>query len=213
MQRWAGRLDGEVRDIMVSSCEAIIAQVTGLKELVDAFRRYARMPGVNPRPASVSRIVREIGSLYEGLAEGLRVNIGLPTEDIVGFIDPVLLRQALVNLIDNAIDAVHDAGTITLSASREGDDIILEVADTGVGLPTDDTEMLLQPFYSTKGRGSGMGLALVHRIVADHGGTLRLDNRSPRGTVARIVLTDSVATASEDDATPRGSETTDHGTA
>jgi nitrogen fixation/metabolism regulation signal transduction histidine kinase len=58
-----------------------------------------------------------------------------------------------------------------------------------------------------------MGLALVHRIVADHGGTLRLDNRSPRGTVARIVLTDAVATASEDDATPRGPGATDHGTA
>jgi nitrogen fixation/metabolism regulation signal transduction histidine kinase len=212
MQRWAGRIDGEVRDIMVSSCEAIIAQVTGLKELVDAFRRYARMPGVNPRPTSVSQIVREIGSLYEGLAEGLRVEIELPTEDVVGFIDPVLLRQALVNLIDNAIDAVHNTGTITLAASREADDVILEVADTGVGLPTDDTEMLLQPFFSTKGRGSGMGLALVHRIVADHGGTLHLENRSPRGTVARIVLTDAVATAMEVDPTPQGTTTTGRGT-
>jgi nitrogen fixation/metabolism regulation signal transduction histidine kinase len=213
MQRWAGRIDGEVRDIMVSSCEAIIAQVTGLKELVDAFRRYARMPGVNPRPTSVSQIVREIGSLYEGLAEGLRVDIELPTEEVVGFVDPVLLRQALVNLIDNAIDAVHDTGTITLAASREAHDVILEVADTGVGLPTEDTEMLLQPFFSTKGRGSGMGLALVHRIVADHGGTLHLENRSPCGTVARIVLADAVASATEDGTTSQGTTTMDHGTA
>jgi len=212
MQRWAGRTEGEVRDIMVSSCEAIIAQVTGLKELVDAFRRYARMPGVNPRVTSVSQIVREIGSLYEGLADDVHVEIELPTEDVVGVVDPVLLRQALVNLIDNAIDAVHDTGAVTLSARCDGDDVILEVADTGVGLPTEDVEMLLQPFFSTKGRGSGMGLALVHRIVSDHGGTLHLENRSPQGAVARVVFTDAAAAKQEDGATPQGTATTSHRT-
>jgi signal transduction histidine kinase len=89
--------------------------------------------------------------------------------------------------------------------------MVLEVADTGVGLPTEETEMLLQPFFSTKGRGSGMGLALVHRIVADHGGTLHLENRSPRGAVARIVLPDTVATFLEDDPTPQGTTTAGHG--
>ena len=207
VQRWAGRTDGEVRDIIASSCEAIIAQVTGLKELVDAFRRYARMPGVNPRPTSISQIVREIGSLYEGLAQDILVELELPPNDVVGVVDPVLLRQALVNLIDNAIDAVHDAGIVTLSARRDGDDVILEVADTGVGLPTEDAEMLLQPFFSTKGRGSGMGLALVHRIVAEHGGTLHLENRAPRGAVARIVLTDAAATDQEGEPTPQGTAT------
>ncbi len=211
MQRWAGRLDGEVRDIMISSCEAIVAQVTGLKELVDAFRRYARMPGVTPRPTSVSRIVREIGSLYDGLAESINVEIELPTEEVVGVVDPVLLRQALVNLIDNAIDAVHDGGTVTLSVRPQGHDMVLEVADTGVGLPTEETETLLQPFFSTKGRGSGMGLALVHRIVADHGGTLHLENRSPRGAVARIVLPDTIATLQENDPMRQGTTTTGSG--
>jgi nitrogen fixation/metabolism regulation signal transduction histidine kinase len=192
---------------MVSGCEAIVAQVAGLKELVDAFRNYARMPGVTPRPSSVSQIVREVGSLYEGLKEDLDVKVELPSDELQANVDPVLLRQALVNLFDNAIDATLGSGSVSVAARRHGNDIILEVSDDGAGLPTDDVEMLLQPFFSTKGRGSGMGLALVHRIVTDHGGALELENRSPAGAVARIVLPDTVhgdvSAPAEGEASPR----------
>lgn len=188
MQRWAARLDGEVRDIVESSCEAIIAQVTGLKELVDAFRLYAQMPRVEPRPSSVSQIVREVGSLYQGLREGLDIRIETPPGEVHAMVDPAALRQALVNLLDNAADAVKGSGAITISLETDRDDLVLEVADTGVGLPTEDTETLVRPFYSTKGQSSGMGLALVHRVVTDHGGTLELTNRQPSGALVRITL-------------------------
>ena len=188
MQRWAGKLDGEVRDIVDSGCEAIIAQVSGLKELVDAFRLYARMPKVDPRPSSVSQVVREMGSLYNGLRPGLEIDVVLPEEEIWAVADPVLLRQVLVNLLDNAADAVGEAGSIAVSVRRNGDNVIVEVTDTGSGLPTDETDILVQPFYSTKGRGSGMGLALVHRVVTDHGGTLAFENRLPAGALVRITL-------------------------
>ena len=192
MQRWAGRLDGEVRGIVDSSCEAIIAQVTGLKEMVDAFRLYAQMPRVEPRPSSVSRIVREVASLYDGVREGLDVRIETPPAEVHAMVDPAALRQALVNLLDNATDAVKAAGAITISLSTDRDDLILEVADTGVGLPTEDTETLVQPFYSTKGQSSGMGLAMVHRVVTEHGGTFELANRAPTGALARITLPGAV---------------------
>jgi signal transduction histidine kinase len=103
-------------------------------------------------------------------------------------VDPAALRQALVNLVDNAVDAVKDRGAITISLVTHGDGLVLEVADTGVGLPVEDTETLVQPFYSTKGQSSGMGLAMVHRVVTDHGGTLELANRQPGGALARITL-------------------------
>jgi nitrogen fixation/metabolism regulation signal transduction histidine kinase len=188
MQRWAARLDGEVRDIVDSSCEAIIAQVTGLKELVDAFRLYAQMPRVEPRPSSVSQIVREVGSLYQGLREGLDIRIETPPAEIHAMVDPAALRQALVNLLDNATDAVQGPGAITISLATDRDALVLEVADTGIGLPTEDAETLVRPFYSTKGQSSGMGLALVHRVVTDHGGTLELQNRQPTGALIRITL-------------------------
>jgi two-component system nitrogen regulation sensor histidine kinase NtrY len=200
MQRWADRSEGEISEIVTTGCEAIVAQVTGLKELVDAFRLYARMPGVEPRPSSVSQVVREVGSLYHGLQDALEVSVELPAEDVFAVVDAVLLRQALVNLLDNSVDAMEGAGTIDLSLRSEGQDVILEVADSGVGLPTEDVTTLLQPLYSTKGRGSGMGLALVNRIVTDHGGYLELENREPRGATVRIVLTDALATEPSSDA-------------
>ncbi len=188
IQRRASHLDGEMREVLTSGCEAIIAQVTGLKELVDAFRLYARMPRVDPRPTSISQLVRDTSSLYQGMRDNLQINIDMPPEEILAAADPVLLRQVLVNLLDNAVAAVATSGSITVSLQTAGEDVILEVADTGSGLPTDDFETLVQPFYSTKGRGSGMGLALVHRIVIDHGGTLEFENLEPQGALIRIIL-------------------------
>jgi two-component system nitrogen regulation sensor histidine kinase NtrY len=195
IHRRAAGLENGLRDIVVSGCEAIVAQVSGLKELVDAFQEYAQMPTIDPRPTALAKILREVGSLYEGVREGLEVQIVLPDQEIWGVVDPVLIRQVLVNLIENAIWAIPESGRISLAVRENGDDIIIEVEDTGVGLPTEDTETLVEPFFSTKGRGSGMGLALVHRIVTDHGGSLELRSVSSGGARARIILHESVTEA------------------
>ncbi len=195
MQRRADDLEGELKEIVVSGCEAIVAQVAGLKELVDAFQQYARMPSLNPQPTDLGRILRELGSLYGGVREGLEVEVHLPECEIRAMVDPVLLRQALVNLLDNAVWAVSNGGSIAIAAHVNGDDVIIDVEDTGVGLPTEDTETLLEPFFSTKGRGSGMGLALVHRVVSDHGGTLELKSLDEGGTRVRIVLENALLEA------------------
>jgi len=189
IHRHAGGLDPKLAEVVSSGCNAIVTQVSGLKQLVDSFREYARMPTVEPRLTSINRILREVCSLYDGVREGLVIELVLPDEELVGMVDPVLLNQALVNLFDNSVAAIPGPGTISVSAGSEYHDLIIEVADTGIGLPTEDTEMLLQPFYSTKGRGSGIGLAVVHRVVTEHGGTLRIANRPNGGAVVTIILT------------------------
>jgi two-component system nitrogen regulation sensor histidine kinase NtrY len=188
IQRRADGLDQELREIVISGCEAIVAQVTGLKELVDAFQEYARMPTINPQPTVIDRILRELCSLYGGVRDGLNVQVRLPDHPVRALVDPILLRQALVNLLDNAVWAITGDGNITIVARVADDDVVIEVEDTGVGLPIEDTETLVEPFFSTKGRGSGMGLALVHRIVADHGGALELEGLESGGTRARLVF-------------------------
>ena len=192
IHRHAGDLDPKLGEVVSSGCEAIVTQVSGLKQLVDSFREYARMPSVEPRPASVNHILREVCSLYDGVREGLVIELVLPDEDLVSMVDPVLLNQALVNLLDNSVTAIKGPGTICVSARSEFHDLIIEVADTGVGLPTDDTDMLLQPFFSTKGRGSGIGLAVVHRIVTEHGGTLKIANQPSGGAVITIILSGAI---------------------
>jgi len=188
IQRRADSLDDGMRDIITSGCEAIVGQVIGLKELVDAFQEYARMPAIDPRPTAVGPVLRELCSLYDGVHDGLEVRVELPEEEISAMVDPVLLRQVLVNLLDNAVSATTGDGTVTIAARVAAEDVVIEVEDTGVGLPTEDTETLVEPFFSTKGRGSGMGLALVHRIVTDHGGILELESLESSGTRVRIVL-------------------------
>ncbi len=195
IQRRADSLDEEMRDIVISGCEAIVSQVTGLKELVDAFQEYARMPAIDLRPTAVRQVLRELCSLYDGVRDGLEVRVELPDEEITAIVDPVLLRQALVNLLDNAVSATAGDGTIKIAVRVEAEDVVIEVEDTGVGLPTEDTETLVEPFFSTKGRGSGMGLALVHRIVTDHGGVLKLESLSSGGTRVRIVLQGALITS------------------
>jgi two-component system nitrogen regulation sensor histidine kinase NtrY len=188
IQRHADGLDGELCEIVTSGCEAIVAQVAGLKELVDAFQEYARMPIIKTQPTDLGRILRELCSLYGGVREDLDVRARLPETEVWALVDPALLRQALVNLLDNAVWAISDSGSIRIAAYVRDRDVVIEVEDTGVGLPIEDTETLVEPFFSTKGRGSGVGLALVHRIVSDHGGTLELRSLDEGGALARIVL-------------------------
>jgi len=188
IQRRTSRLEGELRQVVSESCSAIIAQVADLKALVDAFHQYARMPAVNPRGADVGQLLHEVVALYDGLRHGVEVHLERPARSLAAVVDPTLLRLALVNLLDNAVEALREGGRITVRASVDHRTLVLEVEDDGVGLPTDDATLLVQPFYSTKGRGSGMGLALVQRIVVDHGGSLELERSVPHGTRARILL-------------------------
>jgi len=191
-------VDGKSRAVIEAGCAAIVAHVSGLKELVDAFHQYARMPSVNPRPTRIDVLLREVAALYVGVRDGLEIDLSWEAGERTVLVDPVLLRQALVNLLDNAVEAMEGPGTIVVRGTVDGSDLTIEILDEGVGLPTEDTGILTQPFFSTKGRGSGMGLALVHRIVSDHGGSLELRPRPSGGAAARIVLPAVVSQGGED---------------
>ena len=188
VQRRVLGLGGDLEQALSSSCEAIIAHVSGLQALVDAFHEYAQMPPVTTQPWSINRLVEETAALYEKFRAEVAVVTVLPEAPLWALADPVLLRQALVNLIDNAAAAIPETGRIEIRAWADDDKAILEILDDGTGLPTDDVQLLTQPFFSTKGRGSGMGLAIVDRIVRDHGGVFEISNRDPHGCRARIVL-------------------------
>ncbi len=188
IQRRAAELDHDMRQVVTSGCDAIVAQVSGLKKLVDAFQDFARMPAMSPQPTEMGRMLRELCALYDEVRPGLEVHVELEPEPLWALVDPVLLRQALVNLLDNAVAAIRADGSVHIRGTGSGSDLVIEIEDSGIGLPTEDTDTLVEPFFSTKGRGSGMGLAMVNRVVTDHGGTMELRNLDPSGTRARVVL-------------------------
>ncbi|GIW12399.1 MAG: hypothetical protein KatS3mg061_3456 [Dehalococcoidia bacterium] len=102
---------------------------------------------------------------------------------------PDALRDALTNLIFNAVDALPSGGTIQLTAQRQGNRAILEVRDSGIGISEEIQERIFEPFFTTKGeRGTGLGLPTVYRIVERHGGTITVRSAPGRGTTFRLSL-------------------------
>lgn len=106
--------------------------------------------------------------------------------------DPDQIRQVLWNLISNSVQAMGQGGTLTVSARpavpEEGDGVVFQVGDTGGGIPHDVVHNIFNPFFTTKAKGTGLGLPIVHTIVENHGGTIHLDNREGKGISISVFL-------------------------
>jgi nitrogen fixation/metabolism regulation signal transduction histidine kinase len=168
--------------------EIIVREVDHLKDMVDEFSRYARMPRPRPTQVDLARLVGDTLSLYRDLKPGVELEARIEDGASTALLDAEQVRRALINLLDNAVEATDAPGQVTVSARREDGHLEIRVADTGRGLPPDSREKLFLPYYSTKGRGTGLGLAIVYRIVTDHHGTIRVEDNQPRGTVFTVEL-------------------------
>ena len=168
--------------------EIIVREVGTLQGMVDEFSRFARMPRPQPARTDVPRLVAETLHLYQNLKPGVEVEARLDG-DLAGVtLDAEQIKRALINLLDNAVEATDAPGRVTVSAQQRDGHFAIKVADTGRGIPPEAKEKLFLPYFSTKGRGTGLGLAIVHRIVADHHGSIRVEDNHPRGTVFTLEL-------------------------
>jgi two-component system nitrogen regulation sensor histidine kinase NtrY len=168
--------------------EIIVRQVVNLQGMVDEFSRYARMPRPRPAEVDLGRLVGETLNLYRGLKPGVEIASSVAPEVATAWIDGEQIRRALINLLDNAVEATDPPGQVTVAAQRENGHVQIRVADTGRGIPPESKDKLFLPYFSTKGRGTGLGLAIVYRIVTDHQGTIRVEDNLPRGTVFTVEL-------------------------
>jgi len=172
----------------------IINQVEELKNLVNEFSSFARMPEANPSPNDLNAIIREAMVLYE---EGhkhiqfeFRPDSGIPVFDL----DREQMKRVVVNLLDNAVaavDAVSEpgmGGQITIETRLDPvlNLVQIEVADNGCGVSPEVKPLLFEPYFSTKAHGTGLGLAIVNTIVSDHDGYIRVKENPPRG--ARFII-------------------------
>jgi two-component system, NtrC family, nitrogen regulation sensor histidine kinase NtrY len=176
---------------LVGECAAMIQrECSALGTLVDEFSQFARFPQVRPALAEVNAIVREALEVFSGRLEGVGVRTELAARLPAVKADRELLRRVLVNLIDNAAEAMEGAPVrrlgITTRAEAEGEAVEIAVADTGHGIGAEDKDLLFLPYFSTRQRGTGLGLAISARIIAEHGGTIRVEDNTPRG--ARFII-------------------------
>ena len=178
--------DADTGQAIDDGTKIIVAEVSQLKRMVDEFSRFARMPVVHLRHANLEEILLQAASLFRDVKPGVNVSVTInPNVELL--MDPEQIRRAVVNLLKNAVEATAE-GEIQVSAWRDGQRVIINVADPGRGVPDSDKEKLFLPYFSTKGRGTGLGLAIVHRIVNDHDGRISVHDNQPRGTRFEIEL-------------------------
>ncbi len=175
-------------EILDQAARTIADEVETLKRLLQEFSEFARFPAPRLAPCAVSEILADLAALHaREIAEG-RLAIDPPSEPLELSADRGQLRQALLNLILNGLDAAGVAGTVTLSAARSGRDALLLVRDSGRGLAPEERARLFVPGFTTKTHGSGLGLTIVERIVSEHGGSIAVETAPGQGTTFQIRL-------------------------
>jgi two-component system nitrogen regulation sensor histidine kinase NtrY len=190
LRRKLTALDPPLADLVQECTSTIIGEVESLKGLVDEFSQFARMPAPRAVPTDLASLINETLALYDGLFTAVHFERRFDPAVVDVRADPEQLKRVLINLIDNAIEAMNRQGTIAIETARDQPNgfVRIVVADDGPGIPEGEREKLFLPYYSTKGRGSGLGLAIVRRIVAEHGGSVDVADNVPRGTRFTIEL-------------------------
>jgi two-component system nitrogen regulation sensor histidine kinase NtrY len=200
----------------------IVRQVGDLRRMVDEFSNFARMPKPVFRSENVHDIARQALFLHEVAHPEIKFLLEPPTGDYPMICDRRQLGQALTNVVKNAVEAIesrrsrgehHLSGDrVELRLRRDGDQLIIDVMDTGIGLPA-DRERLTEPYMTTRVRGTGLGLAIVKKIVEEHCGEIAFLDRQGGGTHVRIAFdVDKLADRQAEGPEPQSDNESEDGT-
>lgn len=190
-QRLKRRYSRQVNEPVFEECtQMIIDHVELIRNLVNEFSSFARFPTANPRACDMPAIIEETLALYrEGHS---KIHFEFQIKDAIPEIklDRQQIKQAMINLVDNAVASIVGRGTILITLAH--DPILkmvrLEIADTGSGIANEDKTRLFEPNFSTKKAGMGLGLTIVSTIVTDHNGMIRVQDNQPQGAKFIIEL-------------------------
>ena len=169
--------------------QTIQQEVQTVKSLVDEFSQFSRFPSAQPVPTDLNEIVESAMAVFAGRLGGIDVSLQLDRKLPLVMADKEQVKRVIVNLIDNAAEAMNDAPVrrLLVATSPAGPDLVeLSVTDTGPGVSAAGKEKLFLPYFSTKGRGTGLGLAIVSHIVTEHHGRVRIEDNYPTG--ARFIV-------------------------
>ncbi|HJV54321.1 MAG TPA: ATP-binding protein [Methylomirabilota bacterium] len=183
-RRLASDRSPDEKRLLDEATGTIIQEVDGLRQLVDEFSRFARMPALTPKPTDLARLLEGVVVLYRESHPSLAIRAVFSPELPPVEVDPDQIKRAVLNLVDNAVEAVGGTGEVVVQTVwlPEAHRARIVVADDGPGISPDDRDRLFVPYFSTKATGMGLGLPIVHQIVSDHGGTIRVEDNTPHGS-------------------------------
>jgi signal transduction histidine kinase len=161
-----------------------------LADLSNDFLRFAKIEALERAPVALDDVVGRMVDFFAPTAKEKKIEvIRYPAPDLPPLsLDREMFEKALLNLMLNAEDAMPDGGTLTVQARAEGEWVVLEVIDTGCGIPADVLPKLFKPFVTTKPGGNGLGLATTRKVIAAHGGTIEVQSEPGRGSKFTVRL-------------------------
>ncbi|MBI5183134.1 MAG: HAMP domain-containing protein [Nitrospinae bacterium] len=178
-------------DNIVDECtKIIIKEVDGLKELVNEFSRFARMPESNPSLNRIHQIIEDVVLLYRGSHKDIKMVTEYDHRIDLIRIDAEQIKRVFINLIENSIHAINGGGIIEIKTFMDVSTktVRIEVSDNGMGIHPKYRDKLFLPYFTTKKKGTGLGLAIANRIIADHNGYIKVKDNLPKGTTFVIKL-------------------------
>ncbi len=189
-----------IQEHLARCASTIQREVESLKELVDSFSLLARFPAIQPEEADLNTLVLEAIAVFDGRLPDISLRVHADSSGPRAMIDPEPFKRALVNLIDNAAEALQDCWVkeIVISTRTVPDASTVEVtvADSGPGISPEDKEKLFLPYFSTKKRGTGLGLPITRTVISGHGGSIRVEANEPTGS--RFVIEIPAANATRE---------------
>ena len=176
-------------EIFVQCTDIVIEEVERLQRLVDEFDQFARMPPPKRELSDFNPIVQNVVNLYAESVENIQIQANLTSDLLPLSLDSEQITQALGNLIKNAIEAMPDGGTLSVSAQSVSETKIqIQIRDTGIGMSPETLAQIFEPYYTTKDTGTGLGMAIVQRIITDHDGEIFVESEEGVGTIVSIEL-------------------------
>jgi len=175
--------------VMEECLRTIMGAVADLRQISAEFSTYARIPAPRKELAGMSVLIEEVARPYRTAPPpGVRIEVDVPANLPRLSVDRSLISRALVNLIENALQAMPRGGTLSLRARVEGDHLAIDVVDTGIGMDPAALAKIFEPYFSTKDSGMGLGLAIARKAVEEHGGRIDVISAPGKGTTMRMLL-------------------------
>jgi len=188
IKKWEHR-DPDFDEVFHRSARTIVKEVDSLKRLVDEFSKFGKMPEINKSPTDISGVIDEVVNLYKDYKD-VQLHVSIPQNPPVAELDGEQFRRVMINIFDNAIQAMTSGGRIDVSLHFDvpANKAYIEISDNGPGIRDEDKERLFLPYFSTKKDGTGLGLAIAYRIIKEHKGYIRVRDNDPGGTIFTIEI-------------------------